>query len=83
MGEKAADKIDMSAIDANEGLNGRQSFTFGEAGGAGRLWAVDKGVDTHIRGNVDGGRGWDFELVVADKGVRASAYAEVDFVGLG
>jgi serralysin len=74
------DRIDVSALDANLLLPGNQAFGFGTATGIGRLYAVDVGLATVVRGNVNADPGPDFEVVIADGGVLASAYTLHDFV---
>lgn len=80
-GVAGGDRIDVSAIDANTTLAGVQHFVFGTSQGIGRLWAVDVGDVTHIRGNVAGGAAPEFDLAINDgAGVHAGDYAGVDFI---
>jgi serralysin len=74
------DRIDVFHIDANVLAPGNQAFVFGTATGIGRLYAVDVGTATVIRGNVDGDPAPEFELVIGDGAVRASAYTLFDFI---
>jgi Ca2+-binding RTX toxin-like protein len=80
-GAAGGDRIDVSAIDANLSLAGNQAFVFGSSHDLGRLWAVDVGDVTHIRGNVTGNAAREFDLAIDDgAGVHASDYAGVDFI---
>lgn len=80
-GVAGGDRIDLSAIDADTGLAGHQSFVFGASQDAGRLWAVDVGNVTHIRGSFDGDAAFDFDLAINDGArVHAIDYAAIDFI---
>ncbi len=80
-GPERGDRIDMSRIDADATQKANQAFAFGAEKGVGRLWLVERGDDTILRGDVDSvANGWDFELRIADRGTRASAYDASDFV---
>lgn len=81
VGTAGGDRIDVSAIDANESVDGIQHFVFGTSHAIGHLWAEDVGNVTHIRGNVAGGLAPEFDLAINDgAGVHASDYAGVDFI---
>lgn len=81
-GGPAGDVIDLRTIDANATLAGDQDFVFGTGTGAGRLWAVDSGSLTLIRGNVNASPAAEFELAIDDGlGVRAADYVAADFIG--
>jgi Ca2+-binding RTX toxin-like protein len=80
-GAPGGDRIDVSAIDANATLAGSQHFVFGTSQDIGRLWAVDVGNATHIRGNVAGGAAPEFDLAINDGAMlHAGDYAGVDFI---
>lgn len=80
VGGAGGDVIDVSRIDADETRAGNQDFTFGGTG-KGRLWAFEgPGGNTLIRGNVDNDAIIEFEILIEDGTVRASAYAAVDFI---
>lgn len=80
-GIDGGDQIDVSAIDANASLPGFQHFVFGTSHGVGRLWAVDVGNVTHIRGNTTGTAAPEFDLAIHDgAGVHASDYPSIDFI---
>lgn len=80
-GAAGGDRIDVSAIDANWSLAGNQAFVFGSSHDLGRLWAVDVGDVTHVRGNITGDAAPEFDLAINDgAGVHASDYAAVDFI---
>ncbi|MGO1073973.1 calcium-binding protein [Inquilinus sp. CA228] len=70
-----ADRIDLSAIDANTGVAGNQAFVFGGAG-AGGLHFVFSGFDTLITGDVNGDGTADFSIVLSGN----IALAAADFV---
>jgi serralysin len=79
-GKGLGDRIDMGAIDANVARAGDQAFAFGSKQGIGCIWAVDVGGATHIRGNVDADRAFEFELIIEDGAARASSYKAHDFI---
>jgi hypothetical protein len=66
-----ADKIDVSAIDANSGVAGNQAFAFISAaafsGAAGELRSVVGAMNTTVSGDVNGDKVADFSILV--KGV--------------
>jgi serralysin len=78
-GIAGGDLINLADIDANVAKGGNQAFVFGGTG-IGRLSAVNSGTDTLIRCNVDNDAAFEFELVIEDGGVLASAYKALDFV---
>jgi Ca2+-binding RTX toxin-like protein len=67
--EATVDKIDLSAIDADTALGGKQAFTFigGGAftGAKGELRYAYVGGDTHITANLNGDRKPEFEIVLS------------------
>ena len=75
-----SDRIDLSRIEANEVANGTQHFVFGSSHGTGRLWAVDVGNLTIIRGNTAGDTAPELEIAIQDGNVHASAYTSADFL---
>lgn len=80
-GIAGGDRIDISAIDADTTIDGDQAFSFGSTPGAGRLWAVDVGNATHIRGDIDDDATAEFDLTIHDgAGVQAADYAALDFI---
>lgn len=76
-GAAIGDLIDVTAIDADTTVSGNQAFTFGSTGKGG-LWLVNVGEDTVVRANVDGGAA-DFEILISDGAINASAYTAADF----
>jgi Ca2+-binding RTX toxin-like protein len=78
-GEAIGDLIDVLAIDADATRAGDQAFVFGTATGKGRLWAINSGDLTVIRGSVDGDPAPEFALAIDDGAVLASAYTADDF----
>jgi serralysin len=78
-GLSGGDLIDLSGIDANVRTAGNQAFQLGGTG-IGRVSLVNSGTDTLLRCNVDADRAFEFELMIEDVGVLASAYRAGDFV---
>lgn len=78
-GEAGGDLIDVSGIDANVSRAGNQAFAFGGQG-IGRLSVASSGSDSIVRGNVDGDKAFEFQLVIKDDGVLAAAYEALDFI---
>ncbi len=81
-GAAAGDWIDVSRIDADLVHAGDQDFTLGGPHRIGHLWVLDFGTETYVRGNVAGGPGPEFELVIDDGATPASAYTAADFIGV-
>lgn len=80
-GAGLGDRVDLSQCDANINASGVQDFVFGTQQGVGRLWAVNSGNDTLIRGNIDADADAEFELLIADgASIGAGAYSSADFV---
>lgn len=77
-GRAAGDMIDVSRIDARQATAADDAFIFGGRG-EGHLWTVNSGGKTIVRANIDGDAAVEFQLVIADGGVRASAYSGDDF----
>lgn len=78
-GAAAGDRFDMSHIDANTTAAGQQGFVFGGTG-KGHISLVDLGMDTIVRGNMDNDAAFEFQLIIHDGNVRASAYTAADFI---
>jgi len=78
-GVTPGDRIHLTAIDANEVAGGDQNFVFGTAQTIGRLWAVNVGTETHIRGNVNNDAAFELDIIIEDGAVLASAYNAADF----
>ena len=78
-GRAAGDRIDLSGIDANIHRSGNQAFVF-DSLSTGGLWFLEQGSNTVIRGTIQDGQGFEFELVIEDGSVRASAYTAADFI---
>jgi hypothetical protein len=78
-GVAGGDLIDVSGIDANAAVAGNQAFVFGGSG-IGRLSVATSGSNSIVRGNTDKDAAFEFELVIEDGGVLASAYKALDFV---
>lgn len=78
-GATRGDVIDLSAIDANAGLAGNQSFEFGGTA-AGHLRVVEEGRLTVVLANTDGNPDAEIRIVIEDHGIRASAYTADDFI---
>ena len=61
------DHVDLEGIDANTRLAGDQDFAFsGSRGAAHSVWLVTQGSSELIRGDVNGDRIADFEIVLAN-----------------
>jgi serralysin len=78
-GVAGGDVIDLSGIDADAGAGGNQAFTFGGVG-RGQVSVIELGGNTLVRANVDGDAAFEFELLIEDGDVPASAYGAGDFV---
>ncbi|MEE2862469.1 MAG: family 16 glycosylhydrolase [Pseudomonadota bacterium] len=61
------DKLDFSSFDANRSASGSQDFRYsGTAAAANSVWTVDAGSNLLVRGDVDGDRTADFEVLITD-----------------
>ena len=61
------DKLDFSSFDANRSASGSQDFRYsGTAAAANSVWTVDAGSNLLVRGDVDGDRTADFEILITD-----------------
>lgn len=78
-GAASGDRIDVHGVDANAVSGGNQDFVFGGTG-RGHLWLTESGASTLVNGNTDNDVAIEFQLVIEDSGVRASAYTAADFV---
>lgn len=78
-GAATGDKVDVSVMDADTTATGNQTFVFGGTG-KGHLSVVDSGSDTIVRGNMDNDATFEFQVVIHDGGVHASAYTAADFI---
>ena len=78
-GVSGGDLIDLNDIDANTTVGGNQAFVFGGKG-LGRVSAVESGGNTLIRCNTDKDAAFEFELIIEDGGLLASAYRAGDFM---
>jgi Ca2+-binding RTX toxin-like protein len=78
-GVAGGDVIAVTGIDANAGVAGNQNFVFGGTG-VGRLSCVNLGTSTLVRGNVDGDADFEFQCLIEDGAVLASAYRVGDFL---
>jgi len=79
VGVAGVDLIDLSGIDANSGVAGNQAFVFGGPG-TGRVSVIESGGSSLVRANTDGNADFEFELLIEDGGVLASAYKAGDFI---
>lgn len=80
-GTAGGDLLDLSRIDADTTLAGKQDFVFGTSHARGHLWAEDVGDVTHIRGNTAGGTAPEFDLAIVDgTGIHAGDYVREDFI---
>ncbi len=82
-GNGTGDIIDVSGIDARwtgSGDTSDQAFTFGGSG-IGRIWTEnDSSGNTLVRAENNNIAGVDFEILIADGDVDASAYTAADFM---
>lgn len=78
-GAAAGDKLDMSGIDANATTMANEAFVFGGTG-KGHVSVIDSGTDTIVRANMDNDAAFEFQLVIHDGNVHASAYTAADFI---
>ena len=60
-------------------LNGNQTFVMDGTMTRGKIWAVNIGMDTRIRGNIDNDAAVEFEFEILDGGVVAQDYTAADF----
>ena len=78
-GRAAGDLIDLKGIDANTTSSGNQAFVFGSTDKGGiSLFNVDG--NTLVRGNIDDDAAFEFEILIVDGTVNASAYTAADFI---
>jgi Ca2+-binding RTX toxin-like protein len=78
-GAGPGDRFDLADIDADAVLNGNQTFVMDGTMTRGKLWAVNIGMDTRIRGNIDNDAAVEFEFEILDGGVVAQDYTADDF----
>ena len=81
-GSAIGDLLDLSLLDANATLAGRQAFKWGGTTNRdkGFLWVANSGNQTIVNGNVDGDAAAEFSIAIADGEVGALAYSAADFV---
>ena len=81
-GAVVGDAIDLSLIDADATLAGRQSFHWGGTTeqGKGYVWVTNSGTSTIVHANVDNDASPEFTVQIADGTVQASTYSAADFV---
>ncbi|EYD78202.1 hypothetical protein Rumeso_00224 [Rubellimicrobium mesophilum DSM 19309] len=79
-GAALGDLIDLLAIDAKEGVDGNQAFTFGSmAQGGIEVTEVSGGV-TRVQGFTNAAAGADFQINIQDGAILASQYTAADFL---
>jgi parallel beta-helix repeat protein len=78
-GSALGDLIDLSRIDAQQGVQGNQAFGFRQSTFGG-LSVTDIGGETLLRGNVDRDPAFEFEIRIADGDVLAASYVAGDFL---
>ncbi len=86
-GDAAGDRFDLSGMDADAGVSGHQRLAWGGAEGSGPVtketgyfWFENDGQDTHLRANTDSDPAWDFDVIIRDGAVDASAYSVLDVI---
>jgi Ca2+-binding RTX toxin-like protein len=77
-GAVGGDIFDVSGIDARATTAFNDTFIFG-GNGIGHLSLINFGNDTIVRGNVDNDAAFEFQAVIHDGNVLASAYNAGDF----
>lgn len=79
-GAAAGDRIRLSAIDADNGLPGKQTLVFGTGPEQGHVWVEDIGGVSHVRANVDSDAAPELDIAIEDGATMASAYTAADFI---
>ena len=80
VGQRGGDVIDLSGIDANDGLAGNQAFVWSNNRGAGTLYLSESGGNTIVYGHTNGDGVADFMLVIADGTITAQQYTGDEFI---
>lgn len=78
-GAAGGDKIDLSAIDADEGVAGDQSFLF-HSGLTGGVKLVNLLGNTLVQCNTDADAAFELVILIEDGAVRAGDYVRGDFI---
>lgn len=78
-GAAAGDRINLQAVDADITRSGVQTFVFGSTDKGG-ISLIDVDGNTLVRGNINGDAAFEFEILIVDGSVKASAYTIDDFV---
>ncbi len=80
-GRAKGDLIDVAGVDGDLTNNPSliDPFVFGGTGKC-HLSVANVGSDTLVRGNVDDDASFEFQILIADGAVRASAYSQFDFI---
>lgn len=72
--ERGLDMVDLRRIDADDGASGDQAFGFsGTTAQAHSVWTSQSGADLVLRGDVNGDRTADFEILLIDETGFSSA----------
>lgn len=80
VGVPGGDVIDLRGIDANANLAGNQAFVWSASGAAGTLSLSEQNGNTILTGHVNNDRVADFQLIIADGGIRATQYSADEFL---
>lgn len=78
-GSAVGDLINLQAVDADTTRSGDQTFAFGSTDKGG-LSLIDVDGNTLVRGNINGDSAFEFEILIVDGAVKASAYTAADFI---
>ncbi|HET9069133.1 MAG TPA: M10 family metallopeptidase [Amaricoccus sp.] len=79
-GRGAGDRIDLQNFDADMTRAGHQDFAFGTSKGRGHIWMSESNGVTCLNGNIDNDATPEFQVVIYDGEVKASAYTVHDFI---
>lgn len=80
VGTTGGDRIDLSGIDANLNYGGNQAFAFSTSRAAGTVALSEQGTNTILSGHVNNDGVADFQLIIADGGIRAYQYSTDEFI---
>lgn len=78
-GKAKGDLIDLADIDADQTLPDFQTLVFGGTG-KGHLSVADEGGSSLVRANLDDDASFEFQILIDDGAVKASAYTADDFI---
>lgn len=86
-GDGLGDLFVLTGIDADTTVAGHQALAWGGAQGdgwvnygTGYFWFWNVGEDTHLRANTDADTAYEFDVIIRDGSVMASAYSSLDVI---